>query len=62
MKNLNFNLKIAFWLIVILAFSACKKSSNDGDDNRTQPVAQTWQEHWFEHNQVLQKVFFTVNI
>ncbi|GGI28123.1 hypothetical protein [Pedobacter mendelii] len=38
----------------LLIFTACKK---DSDAVKEPEISETWQEHWFEHNQLLNSVF-----
>ncbi|MCZ4224308.1 hypothetical protein [Pedobacter rhodius] len=41
-------------LSFLLIFAACKK---DSDAVKEPEISETWQEHWFEHNQLLNSVF-----
>jgi len=57
---MNKNQIISCFVSVFLIFSSCKKSNNDSPSVSEPPS--TWQEHWFEHNQLLNRVFYNDNL
>ncbi|GAA4792696.1 hypothetical protein GCM10023231_21080 [Olivibacter ginsenosidimutans] len=63
MKKINLLIMIA---VLLSLCDSCKKSSSEGeqpDDALTlPPPPETWQEHWFEHKQVVKRIFYNDRI
>lgn len=49
-------IKIISCFIILVVFASCKKSNENPVSANEPPL--NWQEHWFEHNQVVNRVFF----
>ena len=49
-------IKIISCFIILVVFASCKKSNENPVSANEPPL--TWQEHWFEHNPVVNRVFF----
>ncbi len=65
MKKIRYCCSYGFLLLCLLLLMACKKSSHSGGTITTPPPTdppgappKTWQEHWFEHNQLVARVYY----